>query len=62
MLYVVTHADIILKNLDDDDVKNYINKTISELEVIEKNDNKIIVIWSDSEGQYLHPFDNTVHT
>ena len=53
-----THADGLKGNLND--VTSYVNKKISELEVIKKNDNKVMVIWSDSKGIYLRPVDNTV--
>ena len=53
-----THADKLEENLDD--VVSYINKRISQLEIIAQNDNKALVIWSDSDGKYLRPVDNTV--
>ena len=53
-----THADGLKEKLNE--VTNYVNRKISELEVIKKNDNEIMVIWSNSKGTYLRPVDNTV--
>ena len=53
-----THADGLKEKLND--VTSYVNKKISELEVIKKTDDKVMVIWSDSNGTYLRPVDNTV--
>ena len=53
-----THADKLKENFVD--VVSYINKRISQLEIIAQNDNEALVIWSDSDGKYLRPVDNTV--
>ena len=53
-----THADKLEENFGD--VVNYINKRISQLEIMAQNDSDALVIWSDFDGKYLRPVDNTV--
>ena len=53
-----THADKLEENFGD--VVNYINKRISQLEIMAQNDSDVLVIWSDFDGKYLRPVDNTV--
>ena len=53
-----THADKISENIDE--VICHVSNEISKLDVIKKNDSKVMKIWTDSKVRYLRPVDNTV--